>query len=340
MRYQLFGTRTGLKVSSIALGTGLLGKVNGYGAEPDDVPRILGDYAEGGGNFIDTSDAYQLGESEKAVGKFIASRRNEMVIASKFGRGATVQPGIAASGASRKAMVQSVEDSLRRLQTDRIDLYFAHLDDGVTPMEEIARGFDDLVRAGKIVYGGLSNFPAWRAASGITLAASRGWAPIVSVQVEFSLLARDAQRELLPMADAFGLGVMGYSPLAAGLLTGKYRDGERGRATDLTASVTHSAAEHAHTIDTLLAVASELGITAGCAALAWVQAKGVIPIIGPRTPTQLAENLMASSVALSESQIQRLDKASAVPPGYPHELLSKQRPAFLAGIEMPHTTVG
>jgi aryl-alcohol dehydrogenase-like predicted oxidoreductase len=218
MRYQLFGTTTGLKVSSIALGTGLLGMQSGYGAKQDDVQRILFEYAEQGGNIIDTSDAYQRGVAEEAVGEFLTGRRSDIVLVTKFSRGAT-PAGPGATGAGRKTMVQSVEASLRRLKTDHIDLYMAHLDDRVTPVEEIARGLDDLVCAGKIVYNGLSNFPAWRVASGATAASLRGWAQLVAIEVKYSLIARDAERELLPMADAFGMGVLAYSPLAAGLLT-------------------------------------------------------------------------------------------------------------------------
>jgi len=152
MRYALFGRGTGPPVSALILGTGLMGNVGGYGADPEDVPTILRAYAGAGGNFIDTSDTYQQGQSEAAVGAFVAADRDDFVIASKYTRTARPQPAIAARGAHRKAMVQSVEASLKRLKTDRIDLYLVHRDDGVTPVEEIARGFDDLVRAGKIIY--------------------------------------------------------------------------------------------------------------------------------------------------------------------------------------------
>jgi len=326
VRYALFGRGTGLKVSALILGTALLGKARGYGADPEDVPAILRAYADAGGNFIDTSDAYQEGQAEVAVGGFVAADRDDFVIASKYGRTARPQPPVAARGGHRKAMVQSVEASLRRLKTDRIDLYLVHLDDGVTPVEEIARGFDDLVRAGKILYGGFSNMPAWRVATAAATADLRGWTPIAALQVEYSLLERAAERELLPTAEAFGLGVMGYSPLAAGLLTGKYRAGETGRATDFTASVSHEdAGRSAAVIDATLAVADEVGASPGQVAIAWALAKGVFPVVGPRTPAQLRDNLAAAALDLDADHVRRLDEVGAVAAGYPHDLLAGYR---------------
>ncbi len=346
MRYKIFGQRTGLKVSELALGAGMFGTAFGYGAEPDEVRQILRGYAEAGGNLIDTADNYQLGQSEALIGEFIASNRDDFIIASKYSRGSSLHPALAVLGNNRKAMVQSVEGSLKRLRTDRIDLYFVHMDDGVTPVDEIARGLDDLVRAGKIVYAGLSNFPAWRVAAAARTADLRGWAPIAAVQMEYSLLQRTTERELLPMADAFGLGVMGWSPLGGGLLTGKYRKGERGRATDLKESVLHDdLAQNAPVLDALIAVADEIGCTPGQVAIAWVRAKGVLPVIGPRTRAQLDDNLVAATLQLSDHQLRRLDSVSAVPLGYPHELLAAptQR-AIMTGnrwdrIDFPERTV-
>lgn len=346
MRYTILGQRTGLRVSKLALGAGMFGTAFGYGAEPDEVRRILRGYAEAGGNLIDTADNYQLGQSEALIGEFVAPNRDEFVIASKYSRGAVAAPALAAVGCSRKAMVQSVEASLRRLKTDRIDLYFVHMDDGVTPVEEIARGLDDLARAGKIVYAGLSNFPAWRVATAVNTADLRGWTPVAALQAEYSLIQRTTERELLPMADALGLGVMGWSPMAGGLLTGKYRKGERGRATDLKASVLHDdAARNAPVLDALIAVASEIGASPGQVAIAWVSAKGVLPVIGPRTRAQLDENLGAAALTLDEAHLRRLDEVSAVPLGYPHELLAapEQRAIMTGGrwdqIDLPRGTV-
>jgi aryl-alcohol dehydrogenase-like predicted oxidoreductase len=241
MRYKILGGRTGLKVAEFALGTGMLGMQYGYGTEPEEARRIVGGYIEAGGNLFDLSDAYQGGESEKLIGDFIATNRNDYVIATKYSRSSHSKPSLGVLGNSRKVMIQAVEESLKRLKTDHIDIYFAHLDDGVTPMEEIARGFDDLARAGKILYAGLSNFPAWRVATAAKTADLRGWVPISAVEVEYSLLQRSTEREILPMADALGLGVLGYSTLAGGILTAKYRKGEKGRATDFKASVPYLA---------------------------------------------------------------------------------------------------
>src|SRR5580693_10721778 len=306
MRYQIFGERTGLKVSELALGTGMFGQTWGYGAPPEDVKRILAAYADAGGNFIDTADNYQHGVSETLIGDVVGPNRDDFVIATKFTRGASAKPAVTRLGNNRKNMVQSVEASLKRLKTDRIDLYFAHMDDFVTPMEEIAHGLDDLARAGKIVYGGLSNFPAWRIATAANTADLRGWTAVSAMQIEYNLLQRTPERELLPMADGFGLGVMGWSPMAAGILTGKYRKGERGRVTELKASVRHADDPNNDTaIDAVSVVAQEVGAKPGQVAVAWVKAKGVLPIVGTRTLEQLEEHLAAVTVTLSEDQIRR-----------------------------------
>jgi aryl-alcohol dehydrogenase-like predicted oxidoreductase len=346
MRYKILGRKTGLRVSEVALGTGMFGRVWGYGAEPAEVRGILEGFAEAGGNFIDTADNYQWGDAERQVGEFLAGRRDDFVVASKFSRGAAAAPALAGLGTSRKAMVQAVEASLRRLKTDRIDLYFAHMDDGLTPMEELARGFDDLVRAGKIVYGGLSNFPAWRVALAANTAELRGWAPIAAVQIELNLLQRDGERELLPMADGLGLGVMAWSPMAGGLLTGKYRRGETGRATELKASVLHDGAARTDVVlDALTAVAAEQGSEPGRVAIAWVQARGGLPVLGPRTRAQLDDNLAALALRLGPDQLARLDAASAVPRGYPHDLnaAAEQRATMTGGrwdrLDLPTVTV-
>ena len=323
MNYQLFGTKTGLRVSELALGTSTFGTGAGYGAGPAEARRIWEGYVAAGGNFIDTSDAYQQGEAERLVGQLMGTDRGDFVLTSKYTRTANPTAAIAQLGNHRKAMTQAVEASLRRLGTDYLDLYLVHLPDCVTPVEEIARGFDDLARAGKILYGGFSNFPAWRVATAVALADLRGWVPLVGIQVEFSLAQRTAEHELLPMAEGLGLGVMGYSPLAGGVLTGKYRQGETGRATLLGADV-NSASTNA-ILDVLLAVAQEVAATPGQVATAWVKARGVLPIIGARTRPQLDDQLRAATLTLSPGQLQRLETVSAVPLGYPHYLLAAQQ---------------
>lgn len=339
MRYRIFG-RTGLRVSCLALGTGNFGKGWGYGSDRADAQAIYAAYRNAGGNFIDTADQYQFGQSEALLGEFIAGDRDDVVLATKFSLGDSPDSGLQHTGNSRKAMLRSVEASLRRLRTDRIDLLWVHMPDGVTPIDEIVRGLDDLARSGKILYAGLSDFPAWRVATAATLAQWRGWAPIAAVQLEYSLVERTAERELLPMADGFGLGVVGWSPLGGGLLTGKYRKGESGRAQGLGAVIHHeSDARKTATLDALLALAAETGLPAGRIAIAWVLARGILPIVGPRTPAQLADNLAAAAVTLSREQLQRLDEASAIELGFPHDVVAASA-ARLAGGKLDVTDRG
>ncbi|WP_250467815.1 aldo/keto reductase [Caballeronia sp. GAFFF2] len=325
MRYRIFGS-TGLKVSSLALGTGNFGTGWGYGSERDEAKTVFDTYRAAGGNFIDTADSYQFGDSETILAEFIKAEREDIVLASKFSLGASPDAGLQRTGNSRKAMVQAVDASLKRLDTDRIDLLWVHMPDGVTPSEEIARGLNDLVRAGKILYAGLSDFPAWRVATAATIAEMRGWAPISALQIEYSLVERTVERELLPMAAAFGLGTVAWSPLGGGLLSGKYRQGETGRKQGLGVVIhDESDARKTATVDAVLAIANELGVSAAQVAIAWVLAKGVLPIIGPRTLKQLDDNLGALAVTLSAEQLARLDAASATPLGFPHDVVNAER---------------
>lgn len=205
MDYKILGKKTRLPVSEFALGAGTFGTAWGYGTEEKDVGRIVSLYTEYGGNLIDTADTCQCGESEEILGRAIASKRNDIIISTKYTKGLVPGQALGTLGNHRKNMVQSVEASLKRLRTDRIDLYFVHQDDFYTPIEEIVRGLDELVRAGKIVYVGISNFPAWRVATAATLAELRGWPAVSAIEIEYSLLQRETERELLPMAEAFGL---------------------------------------------------------------------------------------------------------------------------------------
>jgi aryl-alcohol dehydrogenase-like predicted oxidoreductase len=324
MRYKLFGRGTGLRVSELVLGCGLFGTRWGYGADPDEARRMFNMYVEAGGNFIDTADTYQVGQSEELLGDFLGSQRDDLVVATKFTQGVSSDAGLLAVGNSRKAMLRSVEASLRRLKTDRIDLLWVHMADGVTSSEELMRALDDLVRSGKVLYVGLSDFPAWRVAHAATVAQLRGWAPLIGLQIEYSLVERTPDRELLPMAEAFGLGTVGWSPLGGGLLTGKYRRGETGRATNF-ARLIHSESDAIKTaaVDAVLAVADEVGVTPSVVALAWASARGVIPIVGPRTADQLRDNLLAADFDLSPEHVARLSVATAIPLGFPHELLAE-----------------
>ena len=324
MRYKLFGEHTGVRVSELVLGAGNFGTRWGYGAEPDEARRIFDAYADAGGNFIDTANGYQFGQAEEILGDLLAGRRDDFVLATKFTMRTDPSSGILVTGNSRKAMVWSVEASLKRLKTDRIDLYWAHMADGVTPVEEIVRGFDDLVRAGKILYAGLSNFPAWRVARAATIAELRGSAPIAGLQLEHSLVERTPEHELLPAGRALGLGVLAWSPLGGGMLTGKYRKGEKGRAEGFGGRLfqAENSPQRTAILDTLIGVAEDAGVTPSEIAIAWVTAKGSLPIIGPRTLAQLENNLAAAKMKLSPEHIARLDEVSAIPPVFPYTVLN------------------
>ncbi|MCV3207343.1 aldo/keto reductase [Mesorhizobium sp. YC-39] len=333
MRYKLFGEHTGLRVSELVLGTGMFGTGWGYGQERDESRRILDAYADAGGNFIDTAGVYQGGQSEEIIGDALIGRRDDFVVATKYTMPAGAKGGILVTGNSRKAMIVSVEDSLKRLKSNYIDILFVHMSDGVTPAEEIVRGFDDLVRAGKILYAGLSNFPAWRAARAVTIAELRGAAPIAGLQFEHSLVVRSSEQELLAVGQSLGLGMVSWSPLGGGLLTGKYRQGETGRKEGMGGNVfqQENSPQRTAILDTLIEVAKELGVAPGEAAIAWVAAKGTLPIIGPRTIEQLNSNLAAANVTLSAEQIARLDKVSAIPTAFPYNVLEGARAGYTGG---------
>jgi aryl-alcohol dehydrogenase-like predicted oxidoreductase len=347
MRYSTFGRNTGLRVSEYALGTGNFGTGWGSGAERDAARAMFDRFAEAGGTFLDTADGYQAGDSERLLGDFLTTDRDHFVLASKFsnpGAGA----GVLSTGNGRKNMIRSVEASLTRLQTDHLDLFWVHFPDGVTPMEEILAGLDDLVRAGKILYAGLSNFPAWRVSRAAAIAELRNLAPVTAIQVEYSLVERSPERELLPMADALGIGAALWSPLGGGLLSGKYRQSTEGRLTDWGRLIhREDSVQKTAVIDTVLAVAAELEVPASQVAVAWLRERGrraattYVPIIGPRTLAQLEDYLAALAVTLSPEQYTRLDEVSAVSLGVPHEVAAGVHNAVLGGTadRFDHPTV-
>jgi len=315
MKYKLFGT-TGLYASEIILGTSMFGTRKGYGANTEDARQILTAYTDAGGNIIDIADTYQLGEAEEVVGKFIEHQRSNFIICTKYTRSSEANPAISNSGNHRKAMRQAIESSLKRLKTDYIDIYMPHFDDGVTPSDEIVRGLEDLVNAGKVLYTGLANFPAWKASA---IASSTH---LTAIQLEYNLLQRTADRELLPMAAQFGLGTMLYSPLAGGLLTGKYRKGETGRINLNQASAYQEDETTKTIIDQLFIIAAELQVEPGQVALAWVLSKGNFPIVGARTIHHINDSIKAASIQLSPAHLIQLDQLSVVSLGYPHDLLA------------------
>src|SRR6267154_743180 len=220
MKYRLLG-KSGLRVSEAALGTMTFGDEWGWGSPKAEAQKVYETYREAGGNFIDTANFYTNGTSERFLGEFIRGDRQSVVLATKYSNAAPGNDPNAA-GNHRKSMMQAVEASLKRLQTDYIDLYWVHIWDGITPVEEVMRGLDDLVRAGKVLYVGISDAPAWWTAQANTLAHLRGWSPFIGLQIEYSLTERSVERELIPMAKALNLGLTAWSPLARGLLTGKY----------------------------------------------------------------------------------------------------------------------
>ena len=334
MHHITFGRRTGLRVSEYALGTANFGTGTGAAAQPDEARAIFEAFAEAGGTFIDTADRYQNGQSEAVLSGLLAGDRDRFVLSTKYTRGSGGKAGISENGNGRKTMIRSLEASLKRLKIDYVDVYWAHLPDAVTPVEEIVAAFDDLVRAGKILHGGLSNFPAWRVATAATLAERRNQAPVIGIQVEYNLADRTADRELLPMAEAFGLGVALYAPLAGGLLTGKYRQhSDERRRPGVRAEDQHTGV----VLDTVLDVADECGVNAAQISMAWLRARAarsataMIPIIGPRTTAQLGEYLATLRLTLTKQQYDRLEQASAAPLGTPHEPVAAALPSIFGG---------
>lgn len=343
MRNTVFGRRSGLQVSELALGTGNFGTGWGHGAERDEARRIFDAYRDAGGNFLDTANGYQFGQAEVLLGEFIASERDSLVVASKYTLRTEPQDETRLkTGNNRKNMVRAVEESLKRLNTGHLDLLWAHISDNVTPMEEILRGFDDLVRAGKIHYAGLSNFPAWRIARADLLAELRGFAPLAGIQVEYSLVERTSERELLPMAEALGLAITAWSPLGGGFLTGKYRNAQEDTRASKLGMLVHGekTARETAVLDALLAVATELNVPPAHAAIAWLREKArrsttaLIPILGPRTREQFDATLGALEVQLSDEQVSRLDNASAIALGVPHAMIAERFPR--SAFDLPH----
>lgn len=322
--HRLLG-RSGLRVSPLALGT----MTFGWGADQDAARAIFDAYLGRGGNFVDTANGYANGAAEEMVGEFAESRREELVIATKYSM--PMRSGDPNSGGnSRKSMVRSVEDSLKRLRTDYIDLLYLHIWDGNTPIEEVLRAMDDLVRAGKILYVGISNIPAWQVSRMQAIAELRGWAPLVALQIPYNLIERTVERDLIPMAETLGLGVVAWSPLAGGVLTGKYGQEdlalESGYTRKAVAAGNGFLTAHGLEIaEVVKEVAAKLGTTPSRVALAWtlLNPAVVAPIVGARTLAQLDDNLGVFGISLEPEQRARLAEASAVDLGFPHESLRR-----------------
>src|SRR6201995_1341140 len=311
--------RSGLRVSPFTLGTMTFGEDAGWGTSPAEAAAILSAYLDRGGNSVDTANIYTGGHSEKIIGDWFAAhpeRRDRVVLGTKFF--GNLYPGDPnGGGAGRKGIVQQLENSLRRLRTDYVDLYWLHNFDPATPIEETLRALDDLVAAGKVRYLGLSDLPAWKVAQAATISGFRGWAPVTALQLEYSLLARTPEAELIPAARDLGIGVMPWSPLRNGLLSGKYGRDLPAPADSARASrpeIFGTASEHDfEVIAAVRDVAAETGASPAAVALAWVQGRpGVTStVIGARRVSQLEDNLAALDVTLSAHQRARLDKLAA-----------------------------
>lgn len=338
MDYRLLG-RSGLAVSPVALGT-----AGTFGSDGEVARRMFDAYVDRGGNFIDTADIYGDGRSEERVGEFLRGKRERVVVGTKYSLGGKLEnPN--SGGNSRRTMVCAVEASLKRLGTDYIDIYYLHVWDGTTQPDEVMRGLDDLVRSGKIVYVGISDTPAWQVSRMQTMAELRGWSPCVSLQIEYSLIQRTVEREMIPMARELGLGVTIWSPLGLGMLAGGYTrkdlqlvgrgdigdSGTRRRGMNLRGRLTERVIDIA---EVLAQVAGELGVSSAQAGLAWVLGRpGVTStLLGPRTWEQFEDNLGALDVKLEPQQLARLDRISEVPRDWPYEVMNEEsvRSALLA----------
>jgi aryl-alcohol dehydrogenase-like predicted oxidoreductase len=335
MRYRLFG-RTGLRVSELFLGAMTFGEQGGVGASPQECRRIIDAYADAGGNVIDTAINYRGGASEQIVGELLDGRRDRFVLATKY----TVsrdRDDPNAAGNHRKNLRLSLETSLRRLRTEYIDIYWVHMWDRHTPLEETMSALDDQVRAGRVLYIGISDAPAWVVSRANTLAQWRDWTPFAGIQVPYSLLQRDIERELLPMAENLGLTVAVWSPLAGGILSGKFTGPGRpapGTRID-PASLTEPQRRVAAAVG---AVAGDLGATPAQVAIAWARSRSaaIHPIIGARRADQLADNLGCLEVELTADAVARLEAETSFDVGFPTSFI-EETSAWVFGAAQPES---
>jgi aryl-alcohol dehydrogenase-like predicted oxidoreductase len=356
MKYYLLG-KSGLRVSEICLGTMTFGEEWGWGSPKEESREVFKQYADSGGNFIDTASNYTAGTSEKYLGEFIAGDRDRFVIATKYT--SNIRAGDPnAGGNQRKNLMQSLERSLKSLNTDYIDLYWIHAWDKMTPIEETMRALDDMVKLGKVLYIGVSDAPAWIVSQANTLAHLRGWTEFIGIQIEYSLIERTSERELLPMARALDIGVTAWSPLGGGVLTGKYNNtggkqvtkGKGDTGSSNTESVSSSRLEVARRsgmaeladmmlternlliAEEVLKIAKEIGRSPAQVALNWVRQQNmsqklpnkIIPIIGARNTKHLDDNLACLDFELTDKQMQRLNEISRVELGFPHDFLASE----------------
>jgi aryl-alcohol dehydrogenase-like predicted oxidoreductase len=316
MHYKLLG-RSGLRVSELCLGTMTFGDDWGWGAPKDESRKMFDAFAQAGGNFIDTANNYTNGTSEKFIGEFTKADRDHFVIATKYTLSEfTTDPNF--GGNHRKNMRRSVEGSLKRLDTDHIDLLWLHMWDGMTPVEEVMRALDDLVRAGKVLYVGISDTPAWVVSQANTLADLRGWSRFVAYQGEYSLASRAPERDILPMTQAMDMAYLPWGILEGGEITGKYNalSEEPKRSKDTSERIKKIASM-------VMELAEETGRTPSQIAINWVRQRPyqMIPILGARTEKQLKDNLGCLDFELTQEQIERLNDTSPIDLGFPHSFL-------------------
>lgn len=320
MKYKLLGN-SGLRVAELSLGTMTFGENWGWGASKEESQRIFDTYVEAGGNFIDTANIYTEGHAEELVGEFLTGRRDQFVLATKFT--GSITPGDPNGwGNHRKNIRLSAEKSLRQLRTDYIDLYWVHIWEFTTRPDEVMRTLDDLVRAGKVLYIGVSDTPAWIVAQANTLSELKGWTPFTAIQVEYNLLQRTTEFDLLSMAKTLGLGVLAWSPLAAGILTGKFQNPQhdstrafitqQGRINPTTEAV----------VAQVVQIAQEVGKSPSQVALSWLlqQSDQIFPIVGARKVEQVMDNLGAVDLTLNPAQLAALDQASKPEPTFPYSM--------------------
>jgi aryl-alcohol dehydrogenase-like predicted oxidoreductase len=321
MKYRLLG-KSGLRVSEICLGTMTFGTEWGWGADKHESKKIFDAYANAGGNFLDTANRYTEGTSERFLGEFIASDRDHFVVATKYTlKDRDGDPNFA--GNHRKNMIRSINESLKRLNTDYIDLFWVHMWDYTTPVEEVMRGLDDLITQGKVHYIGISDTPAWVISRANMLAELRGWSQFVALQIEYSLLQRGAERDLLPMAQTLDMAVTPWGVLGGGALTGKYLRGETGRVPENSARRSDRSTD---IVREVVEIAQVLGVTPSQVAINWIRQRvaNVMPIIGSRRVEQLQFSLGSLDLTIPAEMMTRLDEVSKIELGFPHDFLSSE----------------
>jgi aryl-alcohol dehydrogenase-like predicted oxidoreductase len=335
MEYRNVG-RTGLKVSEICLGT----MTFGHGTDKDEAKRIVERAVEAGVNFFDTANGYSNGQSETILGEIVKGHRNDLVIATKVFNPMGVGPND--SGMSRVHIMHAIEDSLKRLQTDYIDIYYIHHVDTQTPLEEMLRAFDDLVHQGKVRYIACSNYEAWRLMEALWISESKNLARFECYQPQYSLVVRDIEEEIIPVCQLKGLGIVVWSPLAGGFLTGKYKPGQSkvtgSRSEEGWAFPERYFAPNAdETLATLLEVANEIGRTPAQVATRWTLEQPAITsaIIGARTLAQADDNLRASGWKIPAEALDKLNKVSALPPRYPRSMEANMHERRNSAVKMP-----